>query len=80
MAVETGARNTEKDIDFNGSKRGDECLTCGARARSAVTREIDRTRHGRMAVVDLFGVVACGGKPRTSEDEEHTAEEIDWIH
>ena len=45
-----GAGNTEIDIDFKViSGRGDECLTCGARARSVVVLEVVRTQHGRSA-------------------------------
>ena len=48
MAVETSAGNTEEDINFEVKEGGgDVCLTCGARARSVVTREADRTQHGR---------------------------------
>ena len=36
------------------------CLTCGARARSVVSAEVDRTQHRRMAVVGLLSVVASG--------------------
>ena len=36
------------------------CLTCGARARSVVSAEADRTQHGQMAVVGFLSVVASG--------------------
>ena len=39
---------------------GDECLTCGARARSVVTWEGIRTRHEQKAVVGIVGVAASG--------------------
>ena len=55
-----GAGNIEKDIDFNVKKGGDVCLTCGPRARSAVTGgggEAVRTRHGRTSELDQVGGV-----------------------
>ena len=57
--METSTGNTERDIVLQ-SKKGDASLTCRARAQSVVTRGVVRTRHGRIAVVDLFGVVAIG--------------------
>ena len=75
-----GAGNTEKDIDFQViAGWGIERLTCGTRARSIVMMEVSRTQHRRTAVVYLFGFVVCEGKPRTGENEEHTAEERDRI-
>ena len=37
------------------------CLTCGARARSVVSREVDRAQHGRVAVMGFFGAIAFEG-------------------
>ena len=38
------------------------CLTCGARARSVVTREADRTQRGRTSGKKRVGVVAAAGR------------------
>ena len=64
MAVETGAGNTEEDINFDVKKGGNECLTYGARARSVGAREAIHTWHGRAAelLVGMAGgaVTVCG--------------------
>ena len=68
MAVETSAGNTVGDINFDVNRRGDECLTCGARARSVVTMEaVVRGSSGRqrervvLAMWDRGGVgTNCG--------------------
>ena len=51
MAVETSAGNTEGDINFEVKEGGggNECLTCGARARLVGANEAVRTWHGRSA-------------------------------
>ena len=66
--METGAGNTEKDIDFNVKKGGDVYLTCEARTRSVVTAEADRTQHGRTAGRDQMGVVVAAEGPGTGEE------------
>ena len=72
MAVETSAGNTEEDINFEVKRGGNVCLTCGARARSVVTREVDRTWHcGRQERVeaepawDSRGLALRCGPPRS---------------
>ena len=58
MAVETGAGNTEEDINFEVKEGGNVCLTCGARARSVVTMEAARVWRERMA--DAVGLKSRG--------------------
>ena len=60
-----GAGNIEKDIDVHVKEWRDVCLTCGARARSVVTVEADRTQHGRMAGEEWSGRCSgCGDEYR----------------
>ena len=65
--METGAGNTVKDIDYQCKREGeDECLTCGARARSVVTMEAFRTQHGRAAKGKIESVMLDRGGVGTS--------------
>ena len=38
--METSAGSTEGNIELQSKRKGNECLTCGARARSVGTREV----------------------------------------
>ena len=66
--METGAGNNETRYRLQRLDEGDECLTCRARARSVVTIEIDRARHGQLVEESGPTGRGRGGIPNTNRE------------